>query len=85
MEFKNLEIRDVLGPETIEQAQKYVGKAGYFADSLVELERVIDKKDNLLSYGKLRKTTDYHYLLGGSEGLPHIVFRYFLPEDRVKR
>ena len=49
MEFKNFEIRDVLGPETIEQAQKYVGKAGYFADSLVELERVIDKKDNLLS------------------------------------
>lgn len=64
MEFKNFEIRDVLGPETIEQAQKYVGKAGYFADSLVELERVIDKKDNLLSYGKLRKTTDYNYLLG---------------------
>lgn len=31
------------------------------------------------------KNFEINYLLGGSEGLPYIVFRYFLPEDRVKR
>lgn len=81
MKFKNFNLEDVLGRDETEEAKVYVGKLGYFANDLDDLDHTItylpEQKHELVT---IKQTgTDNKYVT-------HLrAFKYFLPLDKVKK
>lgn len=88
MKFKNFDIADVFGLNDIEQAKRYIGKKGYFADTLEMLDRTLTNcstclKEKLCCIGNLEKDFGYYCTKTSSKTI--IGFRYFLPLDKVRK
>ena len=81
MKFKNFNLEDVLGRDETEEAKVYVGKLGYFANDLDDLDHTItyipEQTHELVA---IKQTgTDNKYVTRSR------AFKYFLPLDKVKK
>ena len=81
MKFKNFNLEDVLGRDETEEAKVYVGKLGYFANDLDDLDHTItyipEQTHELVA---IKQTgTDNKYVASSR------AFKYFLPLDKVKK
>ena len=81
MKFKNFNLEDVLGRDETEEAKVYVGKLGYFANDLDDLDHAItyipEQTHELVTIKQ--NCTDNKYV----DRLR--AFKYFLPLDKVKK
>lgn len=81
MKFKNFNLEDVLGRDETEEAKIYVGKLGYFANDLDDLDHVItyipEQTHELVTIKQTGTDNKYVARLRA--------FKYFLPLDKVKK
>lgn len=81
MKFKNFNLEDVLGRDETEEAKVYVGKLGYFANDLDDLDHVItyipEQTHELVTIKQTGTDNKYVDRLRA--------FKYFLPLDKVKK
>ena len=81
MKFKNFNLEDVLGRDETEEAKVYVGKLGYFANDLDDLDHAItyipEQTHELVTIKQTGTDNKYVDRLRA--------FKYFLPLDKVKK
>ena len=81
MKFKNFNLEDVLGRDETEEAKVYVGKLGYFANDLDDLDHAItyltEQTHELVTIKQTGTDNKYVARLRA--------FKYFLPLDKVKK
>lgn len=81
MKFKNFNLKDVLGRDETEEAKVYVGKLGYFANDLDDLDHAItyipEQTHELVTIKQTGTDNKYVARLRA--------FKYFLPLDKVKK
>lgn len=81
MKFKNFNLEDVLGRDETEEAKVYVGKLGYFANDLDDLDHEItyipEQTHELVTIKQTGTDNKYVARLRA--------FKYFLPLDKVKK
>ena len=81
MKFKNFNLEDVLGRDETEEAKVYVGKLGYFANDLDDLDHAItyipEQTHELVTIKQTNTDNKYVDRLRA--------FKYFLPLDKVKK
>lgn len=85
MEFRNFNPEDVFGPDDVEQAKAYIGKRGYYAVHLEQLDDYIENKrhiDTLYTINKSRNI--YRFMVGCSYDYCGN-YTYFLPLEKVKK
>lgn len=74
MKFNHFKIKDVLGPKDLEQAKKYIGTDGYFANALESL-------DGLEFCGVLETVSETSFAYYCKDDTN---FKYFLPVEKIK-
>lgn len=87
MKFKNFDIEDVFGPNDTEQAKAYIGKKGYYADYINQLDEFIENKKHigpLYSIDTVKDDTFERFVVGGSFDYS-CHYTFFLPLDKVKK
>ena len=81
MKFKNFNLEDVLGRDETEEAKVYVGKLGYFANDLDDLDHAItyipEQTHELVTIKQTGTDNKYVARLRA--------FKYFLPLEKVKK
>lgn len=78
MKFKNFDIADVFGPNDTEQAKGYIGKLGYFEDTLDELEDAIKSSEKTYKLDHIRSNRKYCFS-------NICCYKYFFPLEKVKK
>lgn len=87
MKFKNFDIEDVFGPNDTEQAKAYIGKKGYYADYINQLDEFIENKKHigpLYSIDTVKDDTFERFVVGSSFDYS-CHYTFFLPLDKVKK
>lgn len=83
MKLRNFNLEDVFGANDVEQAKAYIGKKGYYADSIEDLDDYIENKSHI---GKLYEVDEdlgiLRYVIGRSYDYNN--YNYFLPLEKVK-
>lgn len=85
MKFRNFNIEDVFSSNDAEQAKAYIGKKGYYADYIEDLDDYIENKshiDKLYSIDEAHGL--FHYVVGCSYDYSGN-YNYFLPLEKVKK
>lgn len=85
MKFKNFDIEDVLSTDDTKEAVKYIGKKGYYADSLESLDRYIEDKEHIDYLYSIAKSKSPKFVIGFSWNTTCTFCNYFLPLEKVKK
>ena len=85
MKFKHFNIEDVLSPDDINQAEKYIGQKGYYADSLESFDRYIEDKEHIDYLYSVKKSNIFTYFVIGYSWGTCGFCNYFLPLEKVKK
>lgn len=85
MKLRNFNLEDVFGANDVEQAKAYIGKKGYYADSIEDLDDYIENKSHI---DKLYEVDEdlgiFRYVIGRSYDYNND-YNYFLPLEKVKK
>ena len=65
MKFKHFNIKDVLSTDDTKEAVKYIGKKGYYSDSLESLDRYIEDKEHIDYLYSVKKSNIFTYFVVG--------------------
>lgn len=89
MKLKNFNIEDVFCSNDAEQAKQYIGKKGYYADYIEQLDEFIENKKHnhigtLYSIDTNKADTLEHFIISCDFDY-HCPYNYFLPLDKVKK
>lgn len=89
MKFKNFNIEDVFCFNDTEQAKQYIGKKGYYADYIEQLDEFIENKKHnhigtLYSIDTNKADTLEHFIISCDFDY-HCPYNYFLPLEKVKK
>ena len=63
MKFKHFNIKDVLSTDDTKEAVKYIGKKGYYSDSLESLDRYIEDKEHIDYLYSVKKKAIFSLIL----------------------
>lgn len=85
MKFKNFDIADVFGPNDTEQAKQYIGKKGYYADYIEQLDDFIENNRRIGTLHSITSKDTFERLIVGCEFDYPCPYTYFLPLDKVKK
>ena len=85
MKFKHFNIEDVLSTDDTKEAVKYIGKKGYYADSLESLDRYIEDKEHIDYLYSVKKSNIFTYFVIGYSWGTCGFCNYFLPLEKVKK
>ena len=85
MKFKHFNIEDVLSTDDTKEAEKYIGKKGYYADSLESLDRYIEDKEHIDYLYSVKKSNIFTYFVIGYSWGTCGFCNYFLPLEKVKK
>ena len=84
MKFKNFDIADVIGCNDTEQAKAYIGKKGYYADHLEQLDDFIENNRHIGTWHSITSRDTLERLIVGCECDYPCPYTYFLPLEKVK-
>ena len=84
MKFKNFDIEDVIGCNDVEQAKAYIGKKGYYADHLEQLDDFIENNRHIGILHSITSRDTFERLIVGCECDYPCPYTYFLPLEKVK-
>ena len=85
MKFKHFNIEDVLSTDDTKEAVKYIGKKGYYADSLESFDRYIEDKEHIDYLYSVKKSNIFTYFVIGYSWGTCGFCNYFLPLEKVKK
>lgn len=85
MKFKNFDIEDVFGFDDAEQAKAYIGKKGYYADHIEQLDDFIENNRHIGTLHSITSKDTFERLIVGCEFDYPCPYTYFLPLDKVKK
>ena len=85
MKFKHFNIKDVLSTDDTKEAVKYIGKKGYYSDSLESLDRYIEDKEHIDYLYSVKKSNIFTYFVVGYSWDTCGFCNYFLPLEKVKK
>ncbi len=85
MKFKNFDVADVFGPNDIEDVKAYIGKKGYYTDSVELLDHFIENKKHIDTLYSIEKANDLQRFIVGSSFDCCGYYTFFLPLDKVKK
>lgn len=85
MKFRNFDIEDVFGPNDTEQAKAYIGKKGYYADHLEQLDDFIENNRHIGTLHSITSKDTFERLIVGCEFDYPCPYTYFLPLEKVKK
>lgn len=85
MKFKNFDIEDVFGPNDIEDVKAYIGKKGYYTDSVEFFDHFIENKKHIDTLYSIEKDNDLQRFIVGSSFDCCGHYTFFLPLDKVKK
>ena len=85
MKFKHFNIEDVLSTDDTKEAVKYIGKKGYYADSLESLDSYIEDKEHIDYLYSVKKSNIFTYFVIGYSWGTCGFCNYFLPLEKVKK
>ena len=85
MKFKHFNIEDVLSADDTKEAVKYIGKKGYYADSLESFDCYIEDKEHIDYLYSVKKSNIFTYFVIGYSWGTCGFCNYFLPLEKVKK
>lgn len=84
MKLRNFSLEDVFGPNDTEQAKQYIGKKGYYADYIEDLDDYIENKSHIDKLYAIDEDLGiFRYLIGRSYDYNN--YNYFLPLEKLKK
>lgn len=85
MKLRNFNLEDVFGSNDVEQAKAYIGKRGYYADLIEDLDDYIENKSHIDKlYAVDEDLGILRYVIGRSYDYNNN-YNYFLPLEKVKK
>lgn len=85
MKLRNFNLEDVFGSNDVEQAKAYIGKKGYCADYIEDLDDYIENKSHIDKLYAIDENLGlFHYVVGCSYDYSGN-YNYFLPLEKVKK
>ena len=85
MKLRNFNLEDVFGPNDTEQAKQYIGKKGYYADYIEQLDDFIENNRRIGTLHSITSKDTFERLIVGCEFDYPCPYTYFLPLDKVKK